>query len=214
MAAALRAALRCKVPVELVWERHYQHGGVERFEYFFGREAVLDREGQPRVPALPATPAELLQLYADAVAVELERRAEKREPMLDGLLLRLGAVRADALGGRLAPPPLPLGFEAAPVKETVSKISRLLLGGQGGAGEGAAGEGAAGVGVGGAGAVAGAASAPSSVPLLPCRVVAAGGLGGAGKTTLATAVVLLRAEVRAAFDDVYWVTLEIGRAHV
>jgi hypothetical protein len=102
VAASLRAALRRKVPVELAWERHYQHGGVERFEYFLsGREAVLDSAGAARVPALPATPAELLPLYADAVAVELERRSEKREPMLDALLMRLGAVRADALGGRL-----------------------------------------------------------------------------------------------------------------
>ena len=192
---------------------------------------MLDHAGLARVPALPATPAELLPLYDNAAAVELERRAEKREPVLDGLLLRLGAVRANALGGRLAPPPLPLGFEAAPVEETVSKISRLLVGGQGGAGEGAAGEGAAGEGtgegvgggVGGGGATAAASAAgagssavaistaaPLSAPLLPCRIVAAGGLGGAGKTTLATAVVLLRAEVRAAFDDVYWLTL--GRA--
>jgi hypothetical protein len=153
VAAALRAALRRKVPVELVWERHYQHGGVERFEYFWGREAVLDREGQPRVPALPATPAELLPLYDAAVAVELERRGEKREPMLDALLLRLGAVKADALGGRLPPPPLPLGFEEAPVKENVDAIARLLVQGQ--RGEGAAGEGASesagGAGVGGRG---------------------------------------------------------------
>jgi WD40 repeat protein len=211
VATTLRAALRRKLPVELVWERHYQHGGVERFEYFFGREAVLDHAGVARVPALPATPAELQPLYANAMAIELERRAEKREPMLDALLPRLRAVRAYALGGRLPPPPLPLGFLAAPVEETVGMVARLLVGGQGCAGEGAIGEGAGATSAAstageGSNAAASPAASSSFIPHLPYRIIASGGLGGAGKTTLATAVIR-RAEVRAAFDDVYWLTL-------
>ena len=53
----------------------------------------------------------------------------------------------------------------------------------------------------------GAVTATSSVSLAPCLVVAVGGLGGAGKTTLATAVVRKRPDVPASFDDVFWVSL-------
>ena len=209
VAAALHAALGLKKPLALVWEGDYRHGGLERFDFFInGREEVRDASGGVRVAAVAATPDDLLPLYEGAIAQPFERCAKKRALMLEALLAKLGAVRADALGGRLPPPPLPSGFNEAPVREAVDEIERLLLGGQRGE---AVGSSEAGVGVGGAGAYGdgrGAAAAPAGgTTLLPCRVVATGGLGGAGKTTLATAVVRARPAVRAAFDDVFWVTL-------
>jgi WD40 repeat protein len=188
VAAALRAALRLERPIVLVWEHDYRHGGLERFDFFIGgREEVRDVDGGIRVAAVPPTPDDLLALYEGTVAQPFERRAEKRELMLEALLERQGAVRADALGGRLPPPPLPAAFNAEPVQASVDEIARMLLDGQHG--------------------IAGDNASPVAIPLLPCRIVATGGLGGAGKTTLATAVVRTRIDVRAAFDDVFWVTL-------
>jgi WD40 repeat protein len=291
VAAAARAALRLKRPLALVHEQDYRHGGLERFEYLVGgREQVLDGDGRVRIAAVPATPAELLPLYDGAVAAVFERRVEKRELLLDKLCDALGAVRADALGGRLPPPQLPLGFNMAPVKGAIDEVVRMLVGGveEGGDGaivaggsegtaagaaatpgaaavlRGAAAAGAmatlgdaagakpaasataahnalvtpgaaaahaaapgaastvtaaapgkaAAPGAAGAAVVPGAADVPGAAavaPLLPrCRVVATGGLGGSGKTTLAAAVVREQPSVRAAFDDIYWITL--GRA--
>jgi WD40 repeat protein/serine/threonine protein kinase len=201
IAAVLAAVARArdkKARITLIWETDERYGGELRFGDVI--------EGAPR---------ELRDsgLFSHANVRPLRRALREREDFLDWLLGECGAVRADTLGGRLPPPPLPVGFETAPVEETVGEIARLLVGGRGGAGvvgEGVVFEGAASVGVGGAGASAGAAGTPPSKTLLPCRIVATGGLGGAGKTTLATAVVLLRAEVRAAFDDVYWLTLGLA----
>ena len=183
-----------------MWESDYRHGGLERFDFFInGREEVRDASGGMRVAAVPATPDDLRGLYEGAFAQPFERRAEKRALMLEALLGKLGAARADALGGRLPPPPLPSGFNEAPVRAAVDEVERLLLGGQRGQVIGGA---EAGEVVGGAAACGdgrGSAAAPAGgTPLLPCRVVATGGLGGAGKTTLATAVVRARPAVRAA----------------
>ena len=201
MLAAVSRARDKQARISLVWEADERFGGELRFSDVI--------EGSPR---------ELKDggLFSIANARPLRRAAREREAFLEWMLGECGAVRADALGGSLSPPPLPLGFEKAPVEKNVDAIARLLVGGHssvgvpcvGAAGKSGSSAGADGGDVGGAGAIA--MSALPFVPLLPCRVVAAGGLGGAGKTTLATAVVLLRAEVRAAFDDVYWLTL--GRA--
>ena len=77
VAAALRAALRLKKPLALVWEGDYRHGGLERFDFFIGgREEVRDASGGVRVAAVPATPDDLLPLYEGAIAQPFERRVE------------------------------------------------------------------------------------------------------------------------------------------
>ena len=202
VAAALRAALRLMKPLVLVHEQDFRHGGLERLDFFInGCDEVRDAAGNVRMAAVKPTPDDLLPLYTGAVAQVFERRTEKREVMLKELLGKLGAVSAEAA---CRPPPLLSTFKEGPVRAYIDKIESLLLCGQ----RGKLGE--EGVSNAAAAAAGGAAAAPlSPVPLMPCRVVATGGLGGAGKTTLATAIAHAR-DIRAAFDDIFWVT--VGRA--
>jgi WD40 repeat protein len=130
---------------------------------------------------LKRTPSQLCVLFAQHIASPLERQREKRAAFLAWLFSRVGAVRADLVGGSLPPPSLPPQFDEQPVRETLGRLEGALL-------------------------VAAGKSGP--------RAVATGGLGGAGKTTLAAALVH-RPSVQRAFDEIFWVTLgHVGREAV
>lgn len=178
---ALQTALDLNLRIALVHETDARYGGA-RFDEI-----------------LEYTPSTIKRLFSDTIAERLERKLKLREAFFSWLLPFVGAEASDAVGGTCPPPALPLNFNSVPIAVSIQRTVDSLL-------------------------------QPIRSSILPStssnnmsttattldnnlgrlptgtHIVAAGGMGGAGKTTLASAIAYDE-RIRKAYDDIFWITI-------